>query len=646
MANISRIKTPTGTYNVYDDTAMRATDLKNAVAEAISGYTAPVFVDSTGAMTDTEKIYVLTSNGHIYAYSGGWKDTGLVYGAYIAQDKLPVTGNPMYPLSIIERDNPLNTPGYYFGSDGSQKQEAVAGTYWLSPYIPVEPSTVLFGWLGTSTAVYCNFYNEQYMYISSANQGDMTGGAGSTNPGLLYVPSTAHYIRCTIPSRAATANFPIYLVPAYYNSTSGTFFPSIGEFARACKSGWVSDDISPVYYNNPDNIQGYLSADGRVMTIYNNATYRITPAISCTPTTFYRASIGNSANAYVAFLDREMHILSTVSQQDVESAGGFTTPEKCEYFRATLQNAGAWICRGTKYAVPSFDSVLDSIPAMANTPYEFGVVAAQGAVFSESFNGDSYTHTFDLYPAATITITNAGDNVRVQVESQTVTGSYTASGNIAAGSVGNMVYIIPTDSGCQVIVTSSGNMFTFDLPGRIVLSSDPVYGCYGSPLSPVWIVGDSYMTIADNRVGGHIDTYNAFVMAFSGATPTALATHLNTMLTKTAPKIIVWLAGMNGNNADNIYALSTASALAAQYKSAFVPAVVPSVPDRVRTEYNNKVREYSHYIDWSRAVQASDGSTAWYSGLLDSDNIHPTIEGAKRLALEIVANVPSIVYNP
>lgn len=646
MANISRIKTPAGTYNVYDETAMRAADLKTAVADAISGYTVPVFVDSVGEMTDQQKIYVLKSNGHIYAYNGTWSDTGLVYGAYIAQDKLPVTGNPLYPLSIVDRDNPLNTPGYYFGSDGSQKAEEVAGTYWLSPYIPVTPSTVLFGWLGTSKAVYCNFYSEQYEYISSANQGDMTGGGGSTNPGLLFVPSTAHYIRCTIPSRAATADFPIYLVPAQYQDKSATFFPSIGEFARGCKGGWLSDDISPVYYNNPDNIQGYLSADGRVMTIYNNATYRVTPAVACVANTFYRALIGNSANAYVAFLDREMHILSTISQQDVQEAGGFTTPDKCEYFRATLQNAGAWICRGTKYAVPTFDSVLDSIPAMANTPYEFGVVAAQGSVFSDSFNGDSYTHTFDLYPNATITISNAGSNVQVQVDSQTVTGSYTASGNVDAGSVGNMVYIIPTDSGCQVIVTSSGSMFTFDLPGRIVFSSEPVFGCYGSPLSPVWIVGDSYMTVADNRVGGHIETDNVFVMAFSGATPTALVEQMRTMLAKTAPKIIVWLAGMNGDSANNISALSTASALAAQYKSAFVPAIMPSLPGRVHTEYNNSVRGYSHYIDWSRAVQASDGSTAWYSGLLDSDNIHPTAAGANRLALEVVANVPGIVYKP
>lgn len=41
----------------------------------------PEFVDSEDAMTDTSKVYILTTNNHIYQYRNGtWVDTGLTYG--------------------------------------------------------------------------------------------------------------------------------------------------------------------------------------------------------------------------------------------------------------------------------------------------------------------------------------------------------------------------------------------------------------------------------------------------------------------------------------------------------------------------------------------------------------------------------------
>ena len=41
---------------------------------------APVFVDSISEMTDTKKIYVLKSDGHLYYYDTSWKDSGIAYG--------------------------------------------------------------------------------------------------------------------------------------------------------------------------------------------------------------------------------------------------------------------------------------------------------------------------------------------------------------------------------------------------------------------------------------------------------------------------------------------------------------------------------------------------------------------------------------
>lgn len=52
----------------------------SVVTRELPEYSAPVFVDSTEAMTDSKKVYVLNSSGHIYAYGvGGFYDTGLAY---------------------------------------------------------------------------------------------------------------------------------------------------------------------------------------------------------------------------------------------------------------------------------------------------------------------------------------------------------------------------------------------------------------------------------------------------------------------------------------------------------------------------------------------------------------------------------------
>ena len=50
---------------------------------------APVFVDSVSDMTDTKKIYVLKSDGHLYYYDTSWKDSGIAYGI-----------NGLYPINV------------------------------------------------------------------------------------------------------------------------------------------------------------------------------------------------------------------------------------------------------------------------------------------------------------------------------------------------------------------------------------------------------------------------------------------------------------------------------------------------------------------------------------------------------------------
>ena len=57
--------------------------LSNLIAPFINNNSLPIMVDSIEKMINNEKIYVLSTNGHIYYYNGtAFYDSGLVYGEY------------------------------------------------------------------------------------------------------------------------------------------------------------------------------------------------------------------------------------------------------------------------------------------------------------------------------------------------------------------------------------------------------------------------------------------------------------------------------------------------------------------------------------------------------------------------------------
>jgi hypothetical protein len=56
-------------------------ELSSIVANAVGGYSTPVFVERMNDMNDPKRIYVLTSNKHIYqSINGVFFDTGVEYG--------------------------------------------------------------------------------------------------------------------------------------------------------------------------------------------------------------------------------------------------------------------------------------------------------------------------------------------------------------------------------------------------------------------------------------------------------------------------------------------------------------------------------------------------------------------------------------
>lgn len=74
--------------------------LNNMINSLVLSITPPVIVESTSEMTDERRIYVLKSDGHIYYYDDGWKDSLLVYGNNI--------GNVTTYIGYYDNNSDLN----------------------------------------------------------------------------------------------------------------------------------------------------------------------------------------------------------------------------------------------------------------------------------------------------------------------------------------------------------------------------------------------------------------------------------------------------------------------------------------------------------------------------------------------------------
>lgn len=169
------------------------------------------------------------------------------------------------------------------------------------------------------------------------------------------------------------------------------------------------------------------------------------------------------------------------------------------------------------------------------------------------------------------------------------------------------------------------------------------------------IFGDSYLSVGDpNRWPYHaIKTYGASNLAlvgFGGASSANQIVCFRNILQRVKPAWVGWFLGMNDPD--------TASAVNALWKSCVdevidtcnnygiipVLATIPCTPTQRNDHKNNYVRNSGYnYVDFAKAVNGEEVGASWYSGMLSSDNVHPTVLGAKALVARLIADMPQVV---
>lgn len=162
----------------------------------------------------------------------------------------------------------------------------------------------------------------------------------------------------------------------------------------------------------------------------------------------------------------------------------------------------------------------------------------------------------------------------------------------------------------------------------------------------IWMFGDSYFGINDERVIGHLEYlgFNRYLVNGQPGLNSANAfADLQKALNFGSPKYLIWYLGMNdGAEAEPFrtycYYLKE---LCAQKGITLILNMVPSVPNIPKDNIHSVIKSTGlRYIDSQNCVGGSvDG---WKTGLLSSDNVHPTQHGAKVLAAQMLVDVPEI----
>lgn len=164
-----------------------------------------------------------------------------------------------------------------------------------------------------------------------------------------------------------------------------------------------------------------------------------------------------------------------------------------------------------------------------------------------------------------------------------------------------------------------------------------------------WIFGNSYTDFWPSKCYANGGS-NFYLDGYSGRSAQGGYNSLLLTLKYGKPKRIVWMLGMNNPDTEiavneswnNIF--NELKELCAIMNIQLIPCTIPNVPERIHTFKNQIIRNSGlPYIDISSVLGANEKGSNWFSGLLSSDNVHPTGLGSEIIANTIIAGVPDIV---
>ncbi|MBO4487880.1 MAG: hypothetical protein J5729_05910 [Bacteroidaceae bacterium] len=224
------------------------------------------------------------------------------------------------------------------------------------------------------------------------------------------------------------------------------------------------------------------------------------------------------------------------------------------------------------------------------------------------------------------------------------------------------IAIICNDTEARITLRSNGRSFSMnnywngggatfvlnqtDQPIETVLRySNPDY------LYDIWMLGDSYLSYSANRWMYHLYEYGYTSWLAdhrAGVNAAKALEYFKTDLQRGTPRFALWLIGMNdGKDTDTPRSqwLSATKEFIALCKKNGITPILQTIPNTSTKSHQKKtewIRTSGYrYIDLAAAVGSQPDGT-WAEGMRGPDGIHPTIQGAKAMAEQVVKDFPEI----
>lgn len=174
--------------------------------------------------------------------------------------------------------------------------------------------------------------------------------------------------------------------------------------------------------------------------------------------------------------------------------------------------------------------------------------------------------------------------------------------------------------------------------------------------SDIHVYGDSYIGLYEGRWPYYLmqDGYgnDCLFNGYGGESSSSDLADAKMIFDHSIPRYILWLPGMNDPDTSSAVNTTWKSSyddivsIAKELHAELILATIPCVPDRNHTFKNAIVRESGYrYIDFAVAVGGEEAGSTWYSGMLSSDNVHPTANGGRALYMQVLADFPEIMIN-
>ena len=362
-----------------------------------------------------------------------------------------------------------------------------------------------------------------------------------------------------------------------------------------------------------------------------------------------------TGDLYVSMLNTMPHIMCLQSSYD-SIPGCFAQNKLSEVARKYSKGFGR--------AESALMNIGDSLTLQATSVKKNNRYYFSGHI--SSFNEIRIGKGQGVYSASWLEIDNT--NVTIKYSFTGVVASVRPHGLTISDDI-KVEIVIDDTNHADITITSNGASFTTNAPwyGDGVSDyfvtttdarlSDCVFTwCCEDFKRSVWLLGDSYVSISDPTrwayyLHEHDDISKVLISGFGGEIGNTAIPLMVNMLNeyKSYPSVAIWAYGMNdgSDSASDPSATWLNGVLefirrCGIYNITPILCTIPTVPSINHEKKNEWVRNSGfRYIDFATAVGA-DQYGVWYSGMLSSDNVHPTVKGAEALYFRAVSDCPEL----